>query len=91
METEELVELSFPKPPTWKEFDAASKKKLGKHVRLLQWWIWDSCELLRVIFLVCSCSYPKLLLCWKMCGWVFRFIFILYIRIYTHTSPFFFS
>lgn len=38
METEVLVELSFPRPPSWKEFDAASKKKLGKHVRLLECW-----------------------------------------------------
>jgi len=32
METEELAELTFPAPPTWTQFDAACKKKLGKHL-----------------------------------------------------------
>jgi hypothetical protein len=32
MQTEELAELSFPQPPTWKQFDAACKKALGKHL-----------------------------------------------------------
>ena len=32
METEQLCELEFPQPPTWKQFEAACKKKLGKHL-----------------------------------------------------------
>ena len=32
METEELAELTFPSPPTWKEFEAACKKSLGRAV-----------------------------------------------------------